>query len=241
MIETDVAILHPSGAMVYKKGWRGEPISTTWGIVSAEAIRHRGKTKTSKGEEVLVLEPMLRDRVQNMTKGARPVYEYDAGFAAGLLSLERGMHVLEAGTGSGAVTLVLAQVADSIDTFEKEERFFEIAKENFEKAGAKNIRPHLGSVLDAKLAGEYDAVFLDLAEPWKAMRATAPCLKQGRFMCIYTPVIDDVKPVLETFKELGFVQARGIFMDTKEVEVKKYARVKGQFGFPGFFIVARRF
>jgi len=234
----ELIFLHRDGC--FFKDWTGGDVHTKEGILKADDVKAGGKMKTNRGEDYLVMAPTLRDRIQHMRKGARPIYEYDAGLIIALLGVDRESSVLEAGTGSACVTLLLANTAKSVETFEREERFYDVAKENVEHAGFKNVTMHNASLLDAEL-GEYDAVFLDMADPTKAMEKATPHLRIGRFMAVFTPIIDDLKPVAQKFEELGFTELRIIQLDLKELEVKKYARVKGLFGFPGFVIVARRF
>ncbi len=222
------------------KDWGGGDVHTKDGALPAEKVRKGGIIEAPKGSKYLVAEPTLRDRIQNMRKGARPIYEYDAGLIAALLSVEGESVVLEAGTGSACATMVFANIAKRVESYEKEGRFYEIAKGNINKAGFKNVKLHNADLLEAKL-GEYDAVFLDMKNPVAGIKKAAPHLKQGKFMAVFTPIIDDVKPVVEKMGELGFIDVRALMLDLKEIEVKKYARVKGLFGFPGFVVVGRKF
>lgn len=237
-VAMELMFLHRNGG--FMKEWGGGDVHTKDGMLPAEEIAKKGIVEAPNGKKYLVAEPTLRDRIQKMRKGARPIYEYDAGMIAALLSIGRESEVLEAGTGSACATMVFANTAKSVETYEKEERFYRIAKENIEKAGFKNVKLHNKGLLEAKL-GEYDAVFLDMKGPMAGIEKAAPHLRQGRFMAVFTPIIDDVKPVVEKMGELGFVDVRAIMLDLKEIEVKKYARVKGLFGFPGFVIVGRKF
>ncbi|MCD6523060.1 MAG: methyltransferase domain-containing protein [Candidatus Diapherotrites archaeon] len=241
-MEEPIVIISKNGRVLYKL-WRGEDISTTDGIIKADAIRKKGIARTSKGESYLVMKPLLRDYIQYMRKGARPIYEYDAGMIASLLSLQKGDNVLEAGTGSACTTLAFANIVypGKVYTFEKEERFYEIAVENIKHSGFDNIVITHGDILKQKLDMMYDAVFLDMNEPVKAIEHVCKHLKQGRFLAVFTPVIDHVRPVIEKMSELGFVQIQSIQLDLKEVELKKYLRIKGLFGFPGFVVVGRKF
>ena len=234
----DLMFLHRRGG--FMKEWGGGDVHTKDGIIKAADVKKKGLVKTPKGVEYLIVAPTIRDRIQNMKKGARPIYEYDAGLIAALLGIDGESVVLEAGTGSGCMTMVLANIAKKVETFEKEERFFKVAAGNFEKAGFKNVKNSNKDMLEAKL-GEYDAVFLDMKGPTKGIEKAAPHLRQGRFMAVFTPIIDDVKPIAQKLEELGFIETRILQLDMKEIEVKKYARVKGLFGFPGFVVVARKF
>jgi len=234
----ELIFLHKGGQFL--KEWDGRDVHTKDGILPAAEVEKGGIIRSPKGREYLVMRPSLRDRIQNMRKGARPIYEYDAGLITALMGIDKNDRVIEAGTGSGCMTLMLANQAKSVETFEKEERFYTIAKENVEKAGLKNVEMHNKDLLDAEL-GEYDAVFLDMKNPLAGIEKVYPHLVSGRFIVIFSPIIDDLKPIAQKLEELGFIETRIIQLDLKELEVKKYMRVKGLFGFPGFVVVARKF
>jgi len=237
--EKAIILLHSSGKAIYKE-WRGESIGTEHGEIAAKDVEKGGLVKSKLGGEYLVLPAGVRDRVQNERRGARPIYEYDAGFAAGLLALGKTKRVLEAGTGSASATQVFAGMCESVDTFEREERFYEIAKENIALSGLANIRLTHGDVNEAELERErYDAVFLDLKEPAKALGHVWPALKKGGYACVFTPHNGDLKPVMEKYDELGAVQALTVKLENKQLN-RRLAEI-GYLSYPAYFISARKF
>lgn len=241
MIEKPVLVIHESGKSLYRS-WRGEDIQTTWGTVPSESIRdalEKGPVRVETGKtRFLVLRPLLRDEIQNAERGARPLYEYDSGVAAALMSLQKGMVLLESGTGSGCATMVFAQFVDKVVSLEKKERFFEIAKSNLERAGIDNVVLRNEDLLDAEL-DEYDAVFLDLLEDVKAIRKTESALKPGGFMCVFSPVEAKVSACVETMRELGFVCIETVRLGLKRRAADPKAKLSPCF--PGFFVVGRKF
>ncbi len=238
-MEKPIILLHSSGKEIYKI-WRGESVGTAYGELAREDIEKGGLVKTNKGEEFLVLDASVRDRVQNQRRGARPVYEYDAGFAAGLLALGKNKKVLEAGSGSASVTQVFAGMCESVDTFEKEERFYEIARENIALSGLNNVTIKLGDLLEQELPEEkYDAAFLDLKGPAKAVRHVWAALKKGGYCCVFTPIGDDVGRTREAYAELGAVEVLSIKLKNKLVN--KDAEERADLSYPAYYIVARKF
>lgn len=239
-MEKEILLISLEGRAILKK-WRGESIGTKDGQIQKEDVHKGGMVKTGKGIPYLVTEPRLRDRTQLSERGARPVYEYDAGFIAALMSVQNGDTVIEAGTGSGRMTMILSNAvgpAGRVITYEKEERFYEMAKKSLE--GFRNINAVFGDVREARLP-ESDAAFLDMQHPTTAMECVVKALKPGRFLAVFTPTSDDVKPVMEKMQELGMVGIEAVQFNNLEWELKKYLRVKGLFSFPAFVIVGRRF
>ena len=217
-----------------------EKVSTQYGLISKKDLnKASGKIRTHTGKELLAIKPSFLDQVEGMKMGSRPIYPYDSGIMGALLSIKKGTKVLESGTGSGGNTIYLAELGAEVDTFEKEERFFKIAEKNLEKYN--NVKTNQGNVLEAELKNEnYEVIFLDLQNPQEAIEKLHSKLKIGGFVGVYTPTMDDIKPVWRKFDELEYLDIRAIQLDLKEVIVKKYARVKGLLGFPGFFIFARK-
>jgi len=84
----------------------------------------------------------------------------------------------------------------------------------------------------------FDAIFLDLQHPDKMIRKLKGKLKKNGYMGIYSPIMDDIKPIWREL-EKSFINIRAVLLDHREIQVKKYARIKGMLGFPGFFIWAQ--
>ncbi len=215
-------------------------VNTQYGIISESNLnKSNGKIKTHTGIELLAVKPSFQDIVENMKMGSRPIYPYDSGIMAAMLSIKPKTKVLEAGTGSGGNTIYLAELGAVIDTYEKEKRFYDIAEKNLKKY--PNVKAHYGNVLEAKLKkGHYDVIFLDLQNPAEAIEKLDYSLKIGGFVGVYSPIMDDLKPVWRKFEERSYFDIRAIQLDLKEVIVKKYARIKGLLGYPGWFIFARK-
>ncbi len=218
-------------------------INTHYGVIKTrelnKAVGKRKEVKTHKGYVFLAYESSIQDQVENFKMASRPIYPYDAGIIAAMLSIKKGSKVLESGTGTGGTAYYFSQIGAEVYSYEKEERFYEKAKENLK--GLKNVHLYNKDVLTAKLRKEFfDAVFIDMQEPERAVKALDYCLKPGGFFGVYSPVMDSIKPVWRAFEALNYFDIRGIQFDNKEVIVKKYARVKGLLGFPGFFIFARK-
>ena len=178
----------------------------------------------------------IQEKVERMKMGARPIYPYDSGIMCAMLDIKHGSRVLEAGTGSGGFTMFLAEIGADVLSYEKNNQFHEIAKENLR--GYKNVKLRLGDVAKVK-ESSFDAIFLDLQHPDKMIRKLKGRLKKNGYLGVYSPIMDDIKPIWREL-EKSFINIRAILLDHREIQVKKYARIKGMLGFPGFFIWAQK-
>jgi len=228
-------LVHASGKKKLVETSQGE-LNTEHGVIGLRGLRPGGTARSHKGERFAVVRPSLLELVENMKMAARPIYPYDAGIMCALLDIRPGSRVLEAGTGSGGFTTFLAEMGADVVTYERDRKFHEVAKRNL--AGYDKVTCRYGDVLRAK-GGGFDAIFLDMQHPGRAIRKLGNRLRPGGWLGVYTPIIDDVKPAWRALEAAGFGEIGAVQLAYNELVVKKYARVKGLLGFPGFFIFGR--
>ncbi|WP_457636995.1 tRNA (adenine-N1)-methyltransferase [Oceanithermus sp.] len=178
------------------------------GGVSHEQIMaagYGGSVRTSKETIFHVLRPSLEDYVLLMKRGAAVTYPKDAAAMLMLLDLAPGERVLEAGSGSGGLSLFLSRAVGPqgrVVSYERRPAFKARAEANVRAWGAENVDFHLGNLEEAKLAPEsFDAVALDLMEPWLVLENVVPALKTGRKLVCYLPNITQVVRLIEEINE----------------------------------------
>ena len=166
-----------------------------------------GVVHTHQGEPLFVYSPTLEEYVLLMQRGATVTYPKDAAAMVMMLDLAPGMRVLEAGTGSGGLALFLSRAVGEtgeVHSYELRPAFQKRAGENIRAWGATNVRLLAGDLAEAELPkAHYDAVALDMMEPWKVLEKVAWALKPGRPVVLYLPNITQVIEVLETAREKG--------------------------------------
>jgi tRNA (adenine57-N1/adenine58-N1)-methyltransferase len=176
------------------------------GSISHEQIVEAGfggSVSTGQGERFTVHRPTLEDYLLCMPREATPTYPKDAATIAFLLDLAPGMRVLEAGAGSGGLTMYLARAVGpggQVWSYESRPRHLGRAKRNlaaFEDLGnVVWVGAALGAV-DTLGENSLDGVALDLMEPWSVLRAVTPALKPDRFLVTYLPNLTQVLALLE--------------------------------------------
>ena len=167
----------------------------------------------SDGTQYLALKPLLTDYVMSMPRGAAIVYPKDAGqiLAAGDIAL--GQRVVEAGVGSGALTLWLLRAVGGTGTVHSVERraeFAEVAADNvagfFGGTAPGTWSLSVGDLVDVLDAGEvaaYDRVVLDMLAPWEVVTAVSRALAPGGVVTAYIATVPQLSRVVEALRDDG--------------------------------------
>lgn len=167
----------------------------------------------SNGEEYLVLRPLLSDFVMSMPRGAAIIYPKDAAQILSLADVFPGARVVEAGVGSGALSLhLLRAVGESgeLFSFERREEFADIAKSNaaaFSGSVPSNWSVTVGDLQDALPEqcenGTVDRVVLDMLAPWECVGVVAEALKPGGVLICYVATVTQLSRVAEEIRRSG--------------------------------------
>lgn len=168
--------------------------------------------RAAGGKRFRAWRPTLADFVLKMPRGATVVYPKDLGPILVHADIFPGARVLEAGTGSGALTLALLRAVGPKGTVHSLE-----VREDHRDKGLANIErfagsdPNLGS-LDARLGDVYDdpldlevdRAVLDLTEPWRALENVERVLRPGGILSCYLPTVPQVQRLVESLEPSGW-------------------------------------
>ena len=155
--------------------------------------------ESSMGSHLLALRPRLADYVLKMGRGATVVYPKDAAAIVMWADIGPGHTVLEAGTGSGGLAMVLARAVDPggrVVSIERREDHHDRARKlirGFYGAIPDHLDLRLGDVEDAVADVEPDRLVLDLPEPWHTVPAAVDHLAPGGVFCCYLPTVPQVR------------------------------------------------
>jgi len=176
-------------------------------------IAEGSRVRTSGGSRLLAFRPTLADYVLKMRRGAQVVYPKDAALIILHADIFPGARVLEAGTGSGALTLALARAVGAggvVISYEARADHHARAAENiaewYEAHGGKpeNLELRVGDVLEGVPDRGIDRMVLDMPEPWPAIGGVTDCLVAGGVLCCYLPTVPQVMQTVETMRAGGF-------------------------------------
>ncbi|NAZ29765.1 MAG: methyltransferase domain-containing protein [Caldimicrobium sp.] len=179
------------------------------------------KVLGKKGSSFFILKPTIYDFIKNVERQTQIIYPKDAGYILLKLDVGPGKKVLECGTGSGALTLAFAYAVGEegrVITYEKEERFFQLAKRNLERFGlAHRVELKLKEVVDTFDETNIDALFLDVREPWLLLKPAWDALKPGHPLGVLVPTTNQVSQTLTHLLSLPFKD-----VEVLEILVRRY-------------------
>ena len=208
---------------------------------------------SSDGTEYLALRPLLTDFVMSMPRGAAIIYPKDAAQILGQADIFPGAAVVEAGVGSGALSLWLLRAIGpegTLHSFERRDEFATVARANvaaFLGAEPENWSVTVGDLQDALPAatapGSVDRIVLDMLAPWECLEECAAALTPGGVLICYIATVTQLSRVAEA------IRATGAFTepDPSETLVRTW-HVEGlavrpdhrMVGHTGFLMTARR-
>lgn len=185
----------------------------------SKLVRRRFGTliKTHLGREFVAVEPRICDMLRKIKRMPQVVMPKDAGMIAGITGLSKKDRVVDAGTGSGALTIFLAGIAKKVYTYERRSEFADVARRNFEKCGLENVVLKVKDVelgIDEK---DVDLVTLDMGSPERVVMAAYKALKPGGFLVVYSPVVEQVQRVYDAME--GFTDVSTIECIKREWEI----------------------
>lgn len=193
---------------------------------------------SSAGAPFVAMRPSLTDFVLKMPRGAQVVYPKDIGAIVIGADVGPGMRVLEAGTGSGALTIgLLRAVGDrgSVVTYEMRPEFQERARANIESFFGRlpaNLDMREGDLAGADVGASVDRIVLDMPEPWRMIPIALRVLRPGGIFCSYVPTVPQISQVSEALRDAGFIE-----VSTTETLVRSW-HVEGQSVRPDHRMVA---
>ena len=182
------------------------------GVLKHEALvgLPEGSIVATNGElKFQAFRPLLADYVLSMPRGATIVYPKDAAMIIGIADIKPGIKVLEAGVGSGALSIsILRAVGESghLHSVEIRDDFAKISQENVKNYftdSPTNWKLTVGALEEQKLESDYDRVILDMLAPWECVETAAHALVPGGVFLSYVATTTQLSKIAEAIKDNG--------------------------------------
>jgi tRNA (adenine57-N1/adenine58-N1)-methyltransferase catalytic subunit len=206
-----VQLTDPKGRMHTITLEPGKQFHTHRGILEHDTLigGPEGVVVTIGATQYLALRPLLSDFVLSMPRGAQVVYPKDAGQIVQMADIFPGAHVVEAGVGSGALSMSLLRAVGEtgrLSSYERRADFAEIAQANVERFFGG---PHpawtvtVGDLQEALHEIDVDRVVLDMLAPWETLDAVARALRPGGLVCCYVATTTQLSTTVEALRTHG--------------------------------------
>jgi len=167
----------------------------------------------------------------------------DAGMIIAYTGIGKDSRVVELGSGSGFMTIQMANIVKEVVSYEKREEFMELAEHNVKKAGLKNVKFKLRDVLEGidEQDGSWDFVYCDIADAEKIAGAAHKALKKNGFLAAHCLHSEQAKR-LHLEAEKHFHEVFTIEALTREYEAREFGFRPKHFGLmhTAYLVFARK-
>ena len=184
---------------------RGRPLE-----VEAWIGREYGSRIECEHAPAHLLRPTPEDLMMKISRESGIIYPKDAGFILMRAGILPGAKVLEVGTGSGALTTVLAgAVAPNgrVHTFDRREDFLKLAEKNVKRAGLlEQVSFHLRQPGEPFGEKDFDAAILDIPTPWEETQVVRESLRGGGTFMSLNPTYNQIEQAAEALRAAGFLR-----------------------------------
>jgi len=185
------------------------------------------RVKSSLNTEFIALKPNIKDYIFKMARKTQIIYPKDAALIIMFSGIQPGSIVVEAGTGTGALTAALASYvkpSGRVYSYEIRSEFIQPAKKNLEKASVSEFVEIRGQDITLGIQEKnVDAIVLDLATPWLVVPHAYNALKGSGTVVSFSPTIDQVVKMVESLETAGFVD-----IETVECLLRGIQAIKGK-------------
>lgn len=208
--------LEPGGQMQTHRGilLHDDLIGLAWG---SQIFSHMGSS-------FFMLQPSLSDLLRETRRNTQIMYPKDIGFILVTMGIGPGIHVLEAGTGSGAFTTALAWAVGPqgrVTTYEARPEMQNLARKNIERLGLSDrVTFKLRDIVEGFDERGVDALFLDLPHAYDYVEQARSALKPGGFFGSIMPTTNQVTRLLAALFQNNFA-----FVDVCEIMLRYYKPV----------------
>ncbi len=199
-----------------------------------------------QGSPFFLLQPSLADLLNDLPRRTQIMYPKDIGFILTQMSVGPGNRVLEAGTGSGSMTVALAHAVGPqgrVISYEIRPEFQALARKNLARLGLEErVEFKLGDIADGFAETDVDAVFLDVANPYDYIPQVRLALKPGGFFCNLVPTFNQVQQLLQALRRehFAFVEVCELLLRFYKPEPSRLRPTDRMVAHTGFLIFGRR-
>lgn len=199
-----------------------------------------------QGSPFFLLQPALGDLLIDLPRNTQILYPKDIGYILVTMGIGPGQRVLEAGTGSGSMTIALAYAVGAegrVITYEARPEIQNLARKNLERVGLQErVDFKLGDIAAGFDETDADAFFLDVINPYDYISQVRQALKPGGFFCGLVPTFNQVARLLAALRlnKFAFLEVCEILLRYYKSEPTRLRPTDRMVAHTGFLVFARR-
>jgi len=214
-----VLLVSPRGKRYLRVFEEGGSLHTGDGILDYARVAEAGfggLAHTHLGKAFRVVRPALYDLVKGVKRQTQIIYPKEIGYILLKLGIGPGRSIIEAGSGSGSLTVAMSWVAGEtgrIYTYERRPEFFKLCRSNLTRCGVgDNVEQFNHDIADGFLQTGADALFLDVREPWLYLEQAAAAVAPGAPLGFLVPTVNQVSDLVAGLE-------KGPFTDIEVLEI----------------------
>jgi tRNA (adenine57-N1/adenine58-N1)-methyltransferase catalytic subunit len=198
------------------------------------------------GSPFFILQPALGDVLIDLPRNTQILYPKDIGYILVTMGVGEGQRVMEAGTGSGSMTIALAYAVGSsgkVISYERRPEMQQLARKNLTRLGLDGrVDFKLGEIADGFAETDVDAFFLDVINPHDYIEQVRAALKPGGFFCSLVPTVNQVSTLLYSLRrqKFAFIEVCEVLLRFYKPEPSRLRPVDRMVAHTGFLVFGRR-
>ncbi|HUH98050.1 MAG TPA: tRNA (adenine-N1)-methyltransferase [Anaerolineales bacterium] len=198
------------------------------------------------GSPFFLLQPSLADLLNDLPRTTQILYPKDIGFILVTMGIGPGKKVIEAGTGSGSMTIALAYNVGAegrVISYEVRPEMQNLARKNLERVGlAGRVEFRLRDIAEGLDESDGDAFFLDVPNPFDYISQVRAALKPGGFFCSLIPTVNQVEQLLIALRRgrFAFIEVCEVWVRYYKPEPNRLRPTDRMVAHTGFLVFARR-
>ncbi|HDO20323.1 MAG TPA: tRNA (adenine-N1)-methyltransferase [Candidatus Bathyarchaeota archaeon] len=208
--------------------------------------RYGEAVKSHLGFKFYIFKPTIRNYVMKVERKTQIIYPKDIALIITYTGIGPGSRVIEAGTGSGALTTALAYYVrpdGKVYSYDIKEEYLKKAEKNIRRAGLEDyVELKLKDVTEGFEEENVDAVVLDLATPWLVVKHAYNALADWGSIASYSPTVEQVIKTVEALRKTRFKDIECIECLIRNIKVKEGETRPETFmvGHTGYITFARK-
>ena len=219
---------------------------TDLGIIDMDLLldKEPGDTVTSHLNHTFFIRKLRDpDIFKHAKRTGAPMMPRDIGIIIAYTGLNKNDTVLDTGTGTGVLAMYMGSIAKRVVTYESNDAFFKVSRNNIKSLGSDNIELRHGNLVDEiqHMDEKFDVITLDTVDAGRIIPDAVNILHPGGFLAAYSPFFEQTKEIREAIGGAGFMEVSTIECIERNIAFTERGTrpASSRVGHTGFITIAR--